>query len=44
MNIDFFFCHRRVKDKKEKENPPKKKGKNMGVMMARAEDRGQVLI
>ncbi|KAJ4703536.1 Homeobox domain-containing protein/DDT domain-containing protein [Melia azedarach] len=31
--LQMWFCHRRLKDKKEKENPPKKMRKNVPVVM-----------
>lgn len=31
--LQMWFCHRRLKDKKEKENPPKKMRKNVAVVM-----------
>ncbi|KAJ0018949.1 hypothetical protein Pint_10514 [Pistacia integerrima] len=31
--LQMWFCHRRLKDKKEKENPPKKMRKNVAAIM-----------
>ncbi|XP_044461599.1 homeobox-DDT domain protein RLT1-like isoform X2 [Mangifera indica] len=31
--LQMWFCHRRLKDKKEKENPPKKMRKNVAALM-----------